>query len=85
MSALRPGGTGFDPGLPHTKVIQDDSSCSLLGTQGPVPQSIVSLTTSTPTSLLNPLLFFVEKFENLLQDSHIFPTKNISVFVIFTF
>ena len=57
--------------------------------QGPVVQSIVSLTMSFRcqfvlymlTILSNPLLFFVEK----MQDSYIFPTKNNSGFVIFTF
>ena len=61
--------------------------------QGPVVQSIVSLTTSLRrqhvkfvwTTLSKMLLFFVEKYENLLsaKDSHIFLTKNNSVFVIF--
>ena len=59
---------------------------------GPVVQSIVSLTTSLrcqfvkymQTTLSNPLLFFVEKSENLLQ-IHIFSTKDNSGFAIFIF
>ena len=60
--------------------------------KGPVVQSIVSLTTSLrghlvkciPTTLSNTLLFFVEQMRESF-DSHIFPTKNNSVFVILTF
>ena len=62
---------------------------------GPVAQSIVNLTMSLrrqlvkymPTELSNTLFFLLEKCENLFtaKDSHIFPTKNNSVFVIFTF
>ena len=64
--------------------------------QGPVVQSIVSLTTSLsghlvkyiPTTLSNTLLFFVEKNVRIFctaKDAHIFPTKNNSGFLIFTF
>ena len=57
---------------------------------GPVVQSIVSLTTLLrghlvkyiPTTLSNTLLFFVGC---TAKDSHIFPTKNNSLFVILTF
>ena len=65
---------------------------------GPVVQSIVSLTTSLRrqfvkymlTILSNPLLFFFLLKKNVrifcsAKDSHIFPTKNNSGFVIFTF
>ena len=62
------------------------------GSQGPVVQSIVNLTTSLrrqlvkymPTKVSNQLLFLLKKCENA-KDSHIFPTKNNSGFVIFTF
>ena len=58
-----------------------------IGPLGPVVQSIVSLMTSLRRQLVkymlntyaNTSLFFVGK------DSHIFPTKNNSVFVILTF
>ena len=63
--------------------------------QGPVVQSIVSLTTLLrrqfvkymPTTLSNPLLFFVENVRIFCtaKDSHIFPTKNNIGFVILTF
>ena len=33
MSAPRLGGTRFDPGLRHTKVVNSGTSCSPLGTQ----------------------------------------------------
>ena len=63
---------------------------------GSVVQSIVSLTTSLrrqlvkymPTNLSNTLLFFCRKNVRIFcaaKDSHIFLTKNNSVFVIFTF
>ena len=66
-----------------------DINC-FLEHQGPVVQSIVSLTTSLrcqlvkymPTKLSNTLLFLLEK---CAKDSHIFSTKNNSVFVIYTF
>ena len=32
-SAPRSGGTGFDPGQRHTKVMNNGTSCSLLGTR----------------------------------------------------
>ena len=32
MSALRSGGTGFDPGPRHSKIINNGTSCSPLGT-----------------------------------------------------
>ena len=39
-----------------------------------------------PTTLSNPLLFLLKKCENPTEkDSHIFPIKNNSVFVILTF
>ena len=69
--------------------------------QGPVVQSIISQTTLLDVNLssicrLNYQIhcyFLLEKCENLLQlrifctakDSHIFPTKNNSVFVILMF
>ena len=64
--------------------------------QGPVVQSIVTLTTSLrghlvkyiPTTLSNTLLFFCWKNVRIFciaKDSNIFPTKNNSVFVILTF
>ena len=60
--------------------------------QGPVVQSIVSLTTSLrrqlvkymPTALLKTLIFFVEKkCENILhaKGSHIFSNKNITAYL----
>ena len=62
---------------------------------GPIVQSIVSLTTLLRrqlvkymwTTLSYTLSFFVEKMRIFCttKDSHIFSTKNISVFVIFTF
>ena len=65
---------------------------------GPVVQSIVSLMTSLRRQLVkymptihvlsNPLLFFDGKNVRIFctaKDSHIFPTKNNSGFVIFTF
>ena len=63
---------------------------------GPVVQSIVSLTTSLRrqlvkymlTKLSNTLLFFCWKNVRIFcsaKDSHIFSTKNNSVFVIFMF
>ena len=33
VSAPRSGGTGFDPGLRHTKVVNNSTSCSPLGTR----------------------------------------------------
>ena len=33
MSAPRSGGTGFDPGPRHTKVVNNGTSCSPLGTR----------------------------------------------------
>ena len=33
MSAPRSGGTEFDPGPRHTKVVNNGTSCSLLGTR----------------------------------------------------
>ena len=33
MSAPRSGGTGFDPGRRHTKVVNNGTSCSPLGTR----------------------------------------------------
>ena len=33
VSAPRSGGTGFDPGPRHTKVVNNGTSCSPLGTQ----------------------------------------------------
>ena len=62
----------------------------------PVVQSIVSLTISLrhkcvkqiSAKVTNTLLFFVEKNVRILcsaKDSHIFSTKNNSVFVILTF
>ena len=64
--------------------------------QDPVVQSIVSLTISLrhkfvkqiSAKVTNTLLFFVEKNVRILcsaKDSHIFSTKNNSVFVILTF
>ena len=62
--------------------------------QGPVVQSIVSLTTSLrgqlvkymPTKLSNTLIFCWKKVRIFCsaKDSHIFSTKNINVFVIIT-
>ena len=60
--------------------------------QGPV-QSIVSLTTSLRHQLVKYMLityattplFFAGKMQKNAKDSHIFSTKNNSVFVIFTF
>ena len=34
VSAPRSGGTGFDPGPRHTKVVNNGTSCSALGTRG---------------------------------------------------
>ena len=60
----------------------------------PVVQSIVSLATSLrhkfvkqiSAKVTNTLLFFVEKMrESFAKDSHIFSTKNNSVFVILMF
>ena len=57
--------------------------------QGPVVQSIVSLTSSLrgqlikcfTTSLLNTLIFFVEKMrEAFAKASHTFSTKNTGVY-----
>ena len=64
--------------------------------QDPVVQSIVSLTISLrhksvkqiSAKVTNTLLFFVEKNVRILcsaKDSHIFSTKNNSVFVILMF
>ena len=33
VSAVISGGTWFDPGLQHTKVVNNGTSCSLLGTR----------------------------------------------------
>ena len=33
VSAQRSGGTGFDSGPPHTKVVNNGTSCSPLGTR----------------------------------------------------
>ena len=33
VSASRSGGTGFDPGPRHTKVVNNGTSCSRLGTR----------------------------------------------------
>ena len=33
VSASRSGGTGFDPGPRHTKVVNNGTSCSLPGTR----------------------------------------------------
>ena len=33
VSAPRSGGTGFDPGLRHTKIVYNGTSCSPLGTR----------------------------------------------------
>ena len=62
---------------------------------GPVVQSIVSLTTLLrghlvkyiPTTLSNTLFFCWKNVRIfcIAKDSHIFPTKNNSVFVILTF
>ena len=60
--------------------------------QGPIVESIVSLTTSLrrqfvkymPTTFSNTLLFFVGKMCNA-KDSHIFSTKNHIIFIIFMF
>ena len=60
---------------------------------GPVVQNIVILTMLLrgqlvkymPTTYANTPLFLLKKCENLCKDSHIFQTKNDSVFVIFTF
>ena len=64
--------------------------------QGPIVQSIVSLTTLLrghlvkyiPTTLSNTLLYFCWKNVRIFciaKDSHIFQTKNNSVFVILMF
>ena len=63
--------------------------------QGPVVQSTVGLTTSLrrqfvkylPNTYANTLPVFVEKNVRVFCNakSHIFPTKNEGVFVIFTF
>ena len=64
-----------------------------MGNQGPVVQSIVSLTTSLIrqlvkyiwTTLSNMLLFLLEKNVRIFytaKDSHIFSTKNDSIVVI---
>ena len=75
------------------------SGCgTILQIQDPVVQSIVSLTISLKhkfvkqisAKVTNTLLFFVEKMSEsepfaVQRDSHIFSTKNNSVFVIFMF
>ena len=47
VSASRSGGTGFDPGSRHTKVINNGTSCSPLGT----PIFGVGLRLVTPVSV----------------------------------
>ena len=73
------------------------ATAKLLGTyQGPVVQSIVSLTSLLRGQLVkcfttlspNTLKFFVEKNEKsfcIAKASHIFSTKNIGIFEILTF
>ena len=40
VSAPRSGGTGFDPGPRHTKVVNNGTSCSPLGTRARTGRSV---------------------------------------------
>ena len=79
-----------------TICICENKGADQLRNQDPVVQSIVSLTISlrhkfvkqVSAKVTNTLLLFVEKNVRILcsaKDSHIFSTKNNSVFVIFMF